>query len=136
MWRTGKIGVGETIAEDSREKLLSAPADLVAVMPKPVDGTRYYLAGSNVIAVNGEYRVLDSIHVSTIKYSAIGCEHHKEASTGGASEKDAPLGRDGKQGLSAKDQKSTEDKSTAQGDVDITQKHSGRDGQQGKKEGE
>ena len=65
-WRT-TISPGMVISEKDRTYLVEAPPDLVNVLPEPESGVRYYVAGSNVVAVNSSYRVVDAIHIPSIK---------------------------------------------------------------------
>jgi hypothetical protein len=46
---------------------MEAPPELVKVLPAPASGVRYYLAGSNVVAVDTNYRVVDAISIPSIK---------------------------------------------------------------------
>ncbi|MES2657956.1 MAG: hypothetical protein V4689_05030 [Verrucomicrobiota bacterium] len=39
------------------------------VLPAPQTGVRYYVAGSNVVAVDTSYKVIDSVQIPTIKYT-------------------------------------------------------------------
>ncbi|MES2920593.1 MAG: hypothetical protein V4819_03555 [Verrucomicrobiota bacterium] len=39
------------------------------MLPAPSTGVRYYVAGSNVVAVDSEYRVVDSVQIPSIKLS-------------------------------------------------------------------
>lgn len=66
-WRTTRISPGMVIAEKERSYLVEAPPDLVEVLPAPSAGVRYYVAGSNVVAVDSGYRVVDSIQIPSIK---------------------------------------------------------------------
>jgi hypothetical protein len=65
-WRT-RIAPGLVISEKERPYLVAAPPDLVKVLPAPASGVRYYVAGSNVVAVDSSYRVVDSVEVPSIK---------------------------------------------------------------------
>ncbi|MES2658008.1 MAG: hypothetical protein V4689_05290 [Verrucomicrobiota bacterium] len=65
-WRT-TIAPGVVIAEKERSYLVEAPADLVKVLPPATTGVRYYVAGSNVVAVDSEYHVVDSVQIPSIK---------------------------------------------------------------------
>lgn len=67
VWRTARIEPGIVIEEEYRPYLVSAPPKLVTVLPEPA-GYKYYLAGSNVVAVDSEYRVLDSFRIPSIRY--------------------------------------------------------------------
>jgi len=65
-WRT-TISPGMVIAEKERTLLVEAPPELVQVLPAPTAGIRYYVAGSNIVAVDSSYRVVDAINVPSIK---------------------------------------------------------------------
>lgn len=68
-WRMTRIEPGVVIAEGHRTYLLDAPDDLVKVLPPADAGVRYYIAGSNVIAVNSNFEVVDSIQIPSIKFT-------------------------------------------------------------------
>ena len=65
-WRTSRISPGMVVAEKQRSYLVAAPPELVKVLPAPRAETRYYIAGSNVVAVDKSYKVVDSIHIPSI----------------------------------------------------------------------
>ncbi len=67
-WRTRAIAPGVVVTEKERPYLVAAPAPLVKLLP-PVETTkvRYYVAGGNVVAVDEEYRVVDSIRIPSVK---------------------------------------------------------------------
>lgn len=68
-WRTTRIAPGVVVTEKQRPYLVSAPAELVSVLPAPEEGVRYYVAGSNVVSVDSSYRIIDSVQIPSIKYS-------------------------------------------------------------------
>ena len=65
-WRT-TLAPGVIIAEKQRAHLVAAPPELVKILPAPKAETHYYIAGSNVVAVDKSYKVVDSISVPSIK---------------------------------------------------------------------
>lgn len=65
-WRTTRIGSGVVITEKERPYLVAAPPELVKILPAREE-VRYYVAGGNVVAVDKEYRVVDSIQIPSIK---------------------------------------------------------------------
>ena len=65
-WRA-RIAPGVVITEAERPYLVAAPPDLVKVLPAAPSGVRYYVAGSNVVAVDTDYRVVDAVDVPSIK---------------------------------------------------------------------
>lgn len=67
-WRTSRISPGVTVTEEQRSYLMEAPPELVKVLPPPRGEVRYYVAGSNVVAVNKEYKIVDSIQIPSIKF--------------------------------------------------------------------
>lgn len=67
-WRT-TIAPGVVVAEKERTYLVDAPPDLINVLPAPAAGVRYYVAGSNVVAVDSSYRVVDSVQIPSVKIS-------------------------------------------------------------------
>ncbi len=68
-WRTSRIAPGVVVTEAQRSYLVDVPPDLVGVLPAPTAGIRYYVAGSNVVAVDASYRIVDSVQIPSIKYS-------------------------------------------------------------------
>lgn len=68
-WRTTRIAPGVVVTEKQRPYLVSAPAELVSVLPAPAEGVRYYVAGSNVVSVDTSYKIVDSVQIPSIKYS-------------------------------------------------------------------
>ncbi len=68
-WTTTRIDPGVVVTEAQRPYLVAAPADLVKVMPPPSSGVRYYVAGSNVVAVDSSYKIVDSVRIPTVKYT-------------------------------------------------------------------
>ncbi len=65
-WRT-TLAPGVVITEKERPYLVEAPSDLISVLPTPASGVRYYVAGSNVVAVDSSYRVVDAVQIPSIK---------------------------------------------------------------------
>lgn len=68
-WRTTRISPGVVVSENQRSYLIAAPPELVKVLPAPSGGVRYYMAGSNVVAVDSSYKVVDSVQIPSIKYT-------------------------------------------------------------------
>jgi len=68
-WRTSRIAPGIVVTEKERPFLMEAPAELVQVLPAPSGGIRYYVAGSNVVAVDKTYKVVDSIQIPSVKFT-------------------------------------------------------------------
>lgn len=68
-WRTSRIAPGVVVTEAQRSYLVDVPPDLVKVLPAPTSGVRYYVAGSNVVAVDSSYKIVDSVQIPTIKYT-------------------------------------------------------------------
>ncbi|WP_367871888.1 hypothetical protein [Luteolibacter sp. Populi] len=46
---------------------VAAPPELVKVLPAARAETRYYIAGGNVVAVDKGYKIIDPIHIPSIK---------------------------------------------------------------------
>ena len=68
-WRTSQIAPGVVITEKQRPMLVAAPPALVKILPPAEERqVRYYVAGGNVVAVDKEYKIVDSIHVPSINY--------------------------------------------------------------------
>ena len=68
-WRTTRIAPGIVVTEKERPYLVTAPPELVSVLPAPAEGVRYYVAGSNVVSVDKTYKVVDSVQIPSIKYT-------------------------------------------------------------------
>lgn len=66
-WRASRINPGVVVAEKQRSYLVAAPPELVKILPAPRAETRYYIAGSNVVAIDKSYKIVDSIHIPSIK---------------------------------------------------------------------
>lgn len=66
-WSNTGIRRGVMVRENERSALLEAPAELVRVLPADFQNVRYFLAGCNLVAVNGSYKVLDSIRIPTVR---------------------------------------------------------------------
>ena len=66
-WKSSRIIIGTTIPKAERDYLIEAPDDLLKVLPEPRTGVHYYVAGSNVVALNSDYKVVDAIRVPSIK---------------------------------------------------------------------
>lgn len=69
-WRTTRIAPGLVIQEKERPYLVEAPPELVQVLPAATGDVRYYVAGSNVVAVDKTYKVVDSIQIPSVKIVA------------------------------------------------------------------
>jgi hypothetical protein len=69
-WRVSAVAGGVVIPETERPYLVEAPPDLVSVLPAPLAGIRYFVAGSNVVAVDRNYKVVDSVQIPTIRFTA------------------------------------------------------------------
>ena len=82
-WRKGRIAPGVVLAADERSYLVAAPPELVAVLPPPTSNVRYYVAGSNVVAVDGTYKVIDSVQIHSITYTEDEDEVQIEKTQGG-----------------------------------------------------
>ena len=64
-WRS--IPTGTVITDVYRPLLVEAPEKLVSYFPADA-GYSYYIAGSNVVAIDDGYRVVDSIRIPTIRF--------------------------------------------------------------------
>lgn len=69
-WRTTRIEPGVVFEEAHRTHLVEAPPELVQVLPQREE-VRYYIAGSNVVAVDRSYKVVDSIEVPSVTFSTV-----------------------------------------------------------------
>ncbi len=69
-WRTSAIAPGVIVREQERPYLVAAPPQLVKLLPPAEERhVRYYVAGGNVVAVDKEYRVVDSVHIPSVKFT-------------------------------------------------------------------
>jgi hypothetical protein len=69
-WRTSAIAPGVIVRETERPYLVAAPPQLVKLLPPAEERhVRYYVAGGNVVAVDKEYRVVDSVHIPSIRFT-------------------------------------------------------------------
>ena len=68
-WKSSRIDPGTMLQEKERSYLVEAPADLVEQLPQAPSGVRYYIAGSNVVAVDQNFRVVDAIQIPTIQFN-------------------------------------------------------------------
>jgi hypothetical protein len=69
-WRTSAIAPGVVIREQERPYLVAAPPRLVELLPPAEERhVKYYVAGGNVVAVDKEYRVVDSVHIPSVKFT-------------------------------------------------------------------
>jgi hypothetical protein len=82
-WRTSRIEPGVVISETQRSYLVEAPPELVKVLPAPASGIHYYVAGSNVVAVDPSFKIVDSVQVPSIKYEEDDDEVEIEAEQNG-----------------------------------------------------
>lgn len=77
-WATAGIGRGSVIGAEEREALVDIPAELVRMLPADDSTVRYYLAGSQLVAVDAGYKVLDTIPIPTLRIGVN--ESHSSAS--------------------------------------------------------
>jgi hypothetical protein len=66
-WTVAGLSRGMTIPESERGLLVEIPAELLRVLPAGKDAVAYYLAGSHLVAVDADYKVLDSIPIPTVR---------------------------------------------------------------------
>ncbi len=76
-WRT-TVANGTVITETQRSYLVEPTPDLIEVLPSRTEGVRYYMAGSNIVAVDPSYRVVDSIQIPTVRYQEVSTEVERE----------------------------------------------------------
>lgn len=65
-WTTSGISAGKVVQASERPALVEAPAELVRVLPVGHPAVRYFLAGSNLVAVDSGFKVVDSIRIPTV----------------------------------------------------------------------
>jgi hypothetical protein len=71
-WRTTAIAPGVIVREQERPYLVAAPPQLVKLLPPAEERhVKYYVAGGNVVAVDKEYRVVDSVHIPSVKFTTV-----------------------------------------------------------------
>ena len=68
-WRT-EIEPGFVIEEEQRTYLMPAPQPLISALPERDDSHTYYIAGSNVVAVDSDYAVVESVSIPTLKFES------------------------------------------------------------------
>ncbi|MEO7099374.1 MAG: hypothetical protein ABI162_08425 [Luteolibacter sp.] len=74
-WRTTTIAPGVVVSENERSYLVDAPPELVKVLPASSADVHYYIAGSNVVAVDKSYRIVDSIQIPSIRFTTDEPDH-------------------------------------------------------------
>ncbi len=68
-WTTAGIRMGKVLQASERPALVEAPAELVRILPTGQPKVRYFLAGTNLVAVDPGYKVVDSIRIPTVSLS-------------------------------------------------------------------
>lgn len=68
-WTAAGIRRGSVIGAEERQALVDIPAELVRMLPADGSTVRYYLAGSQLVAVDANYKVLDTIPIPTVRIS-------------------------------------------------------------------
>ncbi|RYD22351.1 MAG: hypothetical protein EOP88_08415 [Verrucomicrobiaceae bacterium] len=66
-WTGGGMSRGMVIHESERGSLVEIPAELLRVLPAADEAVAYYLAGSHLVAVDENYKVLDLIPIPTVR---------------------------------------------------------------------
>ncbi len=66
-WGNSRIAPGFVVRENERTYLMAAPSELIRVLPSQPQDLRYYVAGSNLVAVDHNYKIVDSIQIPTIR---------------------------------------------------------------------
>ncbi len=70
-WQTSRISPGVVIRETERSLLVDVPQELVRVFSTHPQDFRYCMAGSNLVAVDKRYKIMDSIRIPTIRLSGV-----------------------------------------------------------------
>ncbi len=70
-WTTGAVACGTSLPEADLSALVRVPNELVRVLPAKQPSVRYYLAGSNFVAVDFKNKVVDSIWLPTVRVSEV-----------------------------------------------------------------
>lgn len=78
-WETSRIAPGVVIRETERSFLVDVPQEWVRVFSAHPHDFRYCLAGSNLVAVDKGYKIVDSIRIPTIRLSEVEEEPAEEA---------------------------------------------------------
>jgi Ni/Co efflux regulator RcnB len=60
----GRLVVGFTLDNDWRHRVHPVPADLMAELPPPPVGYRYYVIGGHIVLVDRDWRVADVININ------------------------------------------------------------------------
>jgi len=66
-----EVAVGKVVKESERPLLLEAPSELVRIFPDQPEGFRYCIAGSHLVVVDENCRVMDSVRIPTIHPSSV-----------------------------------------------------------------
>ncbi len=69
-WTHSALNRGAIIAGSERAHLVNVPAELLRVFPGHLREIDYYLAGSNLVAVDKSYRIVDAIYIPSTQYQA------------------------------------------------------------------
>lgn len=66
-WWRSRIAAGLVVGASERTYLMAAPTELVRMMPTHSQSLRYYLAGCHLVALDHNYKVVDSVNIPTIR---------------------------------------------------------------------
>ena len=65
-WTKSPLAAGIVVQESDRGYLLGPPPELVRVLPASRQDLRYYVAGCNLVAVDPNFKVVDSVRIPSI----------------------------------------------------------------------
>lgn len=65
-WIASGIRAGVVVQASERSALVEVPTEVVRILPARQPSIRYFLAGSNLVAVDPGYKVVDSIEIPTV----------------------------------------------------------------------
>ena len=69
-WGISRIAPGSVVQESERACLVEAPPELVRILRTDSRDFHYYVAGRSLVAMNKDYRVVDSVLIPTIRLTA------------------------------------------------------------------
>ncbi len=67
-----KMTRGKVVTKAERESLTEVPRELARVLPDSMQWVGYHLAGSYLIAVDSQYKILDSILIPAVQRTHVG----------------------------------------------------------------
>ena len=66
-WANSWLAPGAVVAASEQTYLMAAPVELIRMLPTHSQDLRYYMAGCNLVAVDPNYKIVDSVHIPTVR---------------------------------------------------------------------